>query len=41
MDDFPHIQAWLDSVAAQPGHMNDVMPYPPNARAGMGRSLYG
>jgi glutathione S-transferase len=41
MHDFPHIQAWLDSVAAQPGHMNDVVPYPPNARAGMGRSLYG
>jgi glutathione S-transferase len=40
MDDFPHVQAWLDSVAAQPRYMNDVTPYPPNARAGMGRSIY-
>jgi glutathione S-transferase len=41
MDDFPHVEAWLDRVVAQPGHMNDVAPYPPNARAGTGRSIYG
>jgi glutathione S-transferase len=41
MDDFEHVAAWLSSVAAQPGYMNDVMPYPANARAGMGRSIYG
>jgi glutathione S-transferase len=40
MDDFPHVQAWLDRVVSQPRYMNDVMPYPPNARAGMGRSIY-
>jgi glutathione S-transferase len=41
MDDFPHVGAWLGRVVAQPGYMNDVMPYPPNARAGTGRSIYG
>jgi glutathione S-transferase len=37
---FAHVEAWLERVRAQPGHMNDLQPYPPNARAGAGRSLY-
>jgi glutathione S-transferase len=41
MDDFAAIDAWLERVAAQPGHMNDVAPYPANARPGAGLSIYG
>jgi glutathione S-transferase len=41
MDDFPAIDGWLERVAAQPGHIDDVAPYPANARAGAGRSVYG
>jgi glutathione S-transferase len=37
---FPAVAAWLDRVAAQPGHMNDLEPYPANARPGAGRSIY-
>jgi glutathione S-transferase len=38
---FPHVAAWLGRVAAQPGHVSDLAPYPQNARAGAGRSTYG
>jgi glutathione S-transferase len=41
MDDFPAVEAWLARVAAQPGHISDVSPYPANARLGAGRSIYG
>jgi glutathione S-transferase len=34
------VGTWLDRVAAQPGYMNDLEPYPPNARPGAGRSTY-
>jgi len=37
----PAVAAWLERVAAQPGHMNDLEPYPANARPGAGRSIYG
>ena len=37
---FPAVTAWLSRVAAQPGYMNDLEPYPPNARPGAGRSMY-
>jgi glutathione S-transferase len=40
MDDFPAVQAWLNRVRRQPGHIEDVVPYPSNARPGMGRSIY-
>jgi glutathione S-transferase len=36
----PEIQAWLDRVRALPGYVNDLVPYPPNARPGAGRSIY-
>jgi len=36
----PAVRAWLKRVAARPGYMNDLQPYPPNARPGAGRSTY-
>ena len=36
----PAIEAWLDRVRALPGYLNDLAPYPPNARPGAGRSIY-
>jgi len=39
--DFPAVHAWCERVSAQPGHMNDLEPYPANAMAGAGRSIYG
>lgn len=41
MNRYPAVQAWLKRVAAQPGHIDDLAPYPPNARPGAGRSVYG
>jgi glutathione S-transferase len=37
---YPHVEAWLERVRAQPGHVNDLEPYPANARPGAGRSIY-
>jgi glutathione S-transferase len=34
-------RAWLDRVSAQPGFVDDLEPYPPNASVLAGRSLYG
>jgi glutathione S-transferase len=34
----PAIGAWLDRVRALPGYVNDLIPYPPNARPGQSRS---
>jgi glutathione S-transferase len=36
----PALQAWLRRVTEQDGYVNDLLPYPPNARAGAGRSMY-
>jgi glutathione S-transferase len=38
---FPAVRAWLTRVEGQPGFIDDLEPYPPNARAGVGRSVYG
>jgi glutathione S-transferase len=38
---FPAVAAWLARVEAQPGFIDDLEPYPPNARAGAGVSIYG
>ena len=40
MGAFPNVSAWLDRVRAQPGHVDDLEPYPENAQAGKGRSIY-
>jgi glutathione S-transferase len=39
--DFPAVSAWLRRVEATPRFMNDLAPYPENARPGAGRSTYG
>jgi glutathione S-transferase len=38
---FPAVRAWLARIEALPGFVNDLQPYPANARAGAGRSIYG
>jgi glutathione S-transferase len=40
MGAYPHVGAWLARVEAQPRFMNDLEPYPPNARLGAGTSQY-
>src|SRR4051812_47939820 len=40
MEEHPAVGRWLEIVAAQPGYMNDLEPYPPNARPGRSRSIY-
>ena len=40
LDPYPAVQAWLARVEEQPAFMNDLEPYPPNARPGAGRSTY-
>ena len=37
---YESLRAWLSRVQAQPGHVNDLEPYPANARAGASRSIY-
>jgi glutathione S-transferase len=37
---YPGVEAWLRRVEAEPGYMEDVEPYPANANAGAGRSIY-
>jgi glutathione S-transferase len=36
----PAIEAWLDRVRALPGYVDDLIPYPPNARPEASRSVY-
>jgi glutathione S-transferase len=36
----PAVRAWLDRVRALPGFADDLAPYPGDARAGAGRSIY-
>ena len=40
LDQFTEVRAWLRRVEQQPGFVNDLEPYPENARAGAGRSIY-
>jgi len=40
LDRFPAAQAWRDRVAASPGDMKSVEPYPENATPGAGTSIY-
>jgi glutathione S-transferase len=41
MTDFPAIGRWLERVASNPRHVDDVEPYPQNAGPRAGRSIYG
>lgn len=41
MNRWPAVEAWQRRVAEQPRYINDLAPYPPNARPGAGRSIYG
>jgi len=36
----PAIRAWLERVSSLLGYVNDLIPYPPNARPGASRSIY-
>jgi glutathione S-transferase len=36
----PHVRAWMERLRALPGFVADLVPYPDNARAGAGRSIY-
>lgn len=38
--DWPAVTRWLERVREQPGFVDDFEPYPGNARAGAGRSIY-
>ena len=38
--DHPAVGAWLDRIRALPGFMDDLVPYPDNARPGASRSIY-
>jgi glutathione S-transferase len=38
---YPAFRAWIARVEEQPGFMNDLEPYPQNARPGAGSSVYG
>ena len=38
---YPAVRAWLERVAAQPGFIDDLEAYPPNASVLAGRSIYG
>jgi glutathione S-transferase len=40
IEEYPNVAAWLERVASQPNHIDDVEPYPANARPGAGRSTY-
>jgi len=40
LDPYESLRAWLARVQAQPRYVNDLEPYPPNARAGASRSIY-
>ena len=40
LGDYPAVSAWLHRVRALPGFVDDLLPYPDNARPGAGRSIY-
>jgi glutathione S-transferase len=40
LERYPAVAAWLGRIEAQTGFVNDLEPYPPNARPGAGRSIY-
>jgi glutathione S-transferase len=38
---YTSFRSWLDRVRSQPRFVDDLQPYPPNASATVGRSIYG
>jgi glutathione S-transferase len=38
--DYPAVARWLERIPALPGYLNDLVPYPDNARPGNSRSIY-
>jgi glutathione S-transferase len=40
LDAYPAVHAWIERVERQPRFVNDLEPYPENARPGRGRSIY-
>jgi glutathione S-transferase len=40
LGDYPSISRWLERVRSQPGFIDDLAPYPENARPGASRSIY-
>jgi glutathione S-transferase len=38
--EYPAVSAWLERVAALPRFLDDLAPYPDNARPGNSRSIY-
>jgi len=40
LDRYPAVVAWLDRIQEQPGFIDDLAPYPENARPGASRSIY-
>ncbi len=38
--DYPAVEAWLERLSALPGFVDDLVPYPANARPGASRSIY-
>jgi glutathione S-transferase len=40
LSDFPAVSAWLERIKRWPGFVNDLEPYPDNARPGRSRSIY-
>jgi glutathione S-transferase len=40
LSDYPAVQRWIARVQATERFMNDLAPYPPNARPGESRSIY-
>jgi glutathione S-transferase len=40
LGDYPAVVAWLARLRAQPRFVDDLAPYPENARPGAGRSIY-
>jgi glutathione S-transferase len=41
LSEYPALQEWIQRVEGTRGFMNDLQPYPPNAQAGAGQSIYG
>jgi glutathione S-transferase len=41
LSEYPAVRAWIERVEATPGHVDDLVPIPPETRLGVGRSIYG